>query len=264
MKSNAKLKEILELLDDSLSISERFHKKTKYKEKQMKKIKAEIGDPTHWPEEWKKVYFKGYTRLEEYKLPKPNLSSKFSLKESLYNRKSLRDFSDRPFLLEQLGNLLYFSAGLNNNKPPYIINRFYPSDGSRYPLEVYVISLNVKGLGKGLYHYYLKSHSLEKLAIFQNLNIQKYFDQDWLDTAAFIIIITAVFKRTTIKYGDRGYRHVLIESGHLCQNIYLLASVLNISCCAIDGFVDDNLNRLLDIDGLKESVIYTIGGGLKK
>jgi len=67
-----------------------------------------------------------------------------------------------------------------------------------------------------------------------------------------------------VKYKDRGYRYIFIEAGHLGQNISLVAKNLNLSTCAIGGFIDEELNNLLDIDSQKESVIYIFAVGYPK
>jgi SagB-type dehydrogenase family enzyme len=156
--------------------------------------------------------------------------------------------------------LLYYSAGLKTKKINKHVGRFYPSAGARYPLELYIVSLNSQ-LPRALYHYYPKEHGLEKMWLYNENQIALCFDQDWIKKASIILLISAVFKRTTTKYGDRGYRHVLIESGHMGQNIYLISSALNLSCCSIGGFFDLKLNRLLEVDGVEEAIIYAFAIG---
>jgi len=239
-----------ELLHLPSSLSQRFHQKTKLK-------RVYDIDYKLWPKTWKKTYFKGYPRLEELLLPKPKLPQTVSLKDALLKRTSLRKFSKSPLTLTQLSSLLYYSAGMKNHVVPNTFNRFYPSAGARYPLEIYILSLNTE-LENGLYHYYVRSHSLEKLKTFQKLSFASYFAHDWIKKASCIVLITALFKRATVKYGDRGYRFALIETGHLGQNFYLNSTALNISCCGVGGFVDDKINDLLDIDGVTESVVYSL------
>lgn len=245
-----KIKSFKKLLPLPTTISELFHDKTK--------IKKQVPPEVHkYPEEWIKTYYKGYSRLDFVTLPKPNLSSKLAYKKVISNRRSIRNKNNSKIGLKQLNSLLYFSAGKINDD-----RRFYPSAGARYPLEVYLISLNTD-LEKGLYHYYVRNHGLEKLATFNTFKSSKYFIQDWLKNSSCLIIISAVFKRTINKYNDRGYRHILMEAGHLGQNFYLNSSALNLSCCSVVGFYDNRLNHLLDIDGLDESVLYTLAIGKK-
>ncbi len=235
---------------------QKFHKKLKYK----KIIKGK--DSKSWPKSWKTVYFKSYPRLEELILPKPRLPL-ITLKKVLFNRKSERDYSKRPITTDDLSSLLYFCAGLREKTTEQMGNRFYPSGGARYPLEVYVISLN-SDLPKGIYHYYLKSNSLEKLSEIDGFDTNKYFNYKWVENVSCVMLITAVFGRTTIKYGDRGYKYALIETGALMQNFYLNSEALGIGICAIAGFLEDKLNKLLNIDGEEETVLGVLGLGYKK
>lgn len=247
IKKNIKLK-IQELLGEPKTASEKFHQKTKFS----KLIKAmPVKD---WPKEWKTVYFKEYPRLDKIILPKPSKLNKILLKDVLYQRKSLREFSNKPLSLEKLSDLLFYSSGIRKITPVMQGNRFYPSGGSRYPLETYLISQNSE-LPVGVYHYNVRSHSLEILLLFKKFNYRKYLNQEFIGKAACIIIQTACFERTTGKYRDRGYRHVIMEAGYLGQNIYLLSAALNLACCGIGGCLDDELNKLLGVDGVKESVV---------
>lgn len=76
-------------------------------------------------------------------------------------------------------------------------------------------------------------------------------------------MISAVFDRSEMKYGDRGYRHIMTEYGHLAQNVYLVGTTLDLGVCSIGGFVDDALNKIIDVDGKVESVIGVIAVGSK-
>ncbi len=243
------------LLNKPTALFEKYHQKSK-----IISLSKDNLDPKKWPKEWKTVNYKGYGRLDEIKLPPPQIKINMPLTTVLAQRSSGRKFSVKPIKLSYLSTLLYHSAGINKTDREKVIRRFYPSAGGRYPLEAYFLSLNCE-IKNGLYHYYLKNHSLETLVLFKKLELNKYFSQPWIVKASGLIIITAVFKRNTIKYADRGYRHILIEAGHLGQNIYLVSNALCLSCCAIGGYVDDNLNQLLDIDGINESVIYVLAVG---
>lgn len=125
--------------------------------------------------------------------------------------------------------------------------------------------LNVQSLASGVYHYHLKTHSLE-LIPFEEIRNQsmKQIRQQWIGDAGFLIVPTAVFERTEAKYKDRGYRHIMTEYGHIAQNVYLVGAALDLGVCSVGGFIDDGLNRILDIDGRVESVIGLIAIGNKK
>lgn len=251
MKLNKK-ERLDSLLNRPSNTFEKFFEQTK-----IKKLSKDLLDPQKWPREWKEVQFKAYPRMKEIILPSPKFFPGTTFQKILFQRKSGRSFTDKPITSDKLSNLLYFSAGLKSPKAPWLANRFYPSAGSRYPLEVYLLCLNCE-IPKGLYHYYLKNHSLELLLKFDKFSLTKYVNQAWAKRAACFIIITGVAKRTTVKYGERGYRHMLTEAGHLGQNFYLVGSTLGISCCSLGGYNDMQMEKLLDIDGQRESIVSVL------
>jgi len=218
-----------------------------------------------WPLEWKTIYYKAYPRMDQILLPKP-ISRKFDLYDSLLQRESTRDFSKVKVNFQDCADLLYYSAGIKGIlKKDLSEKRMYPSAGGRYPLEVYIFSLNTEGLKEGAYHYHLKTHSLEEILLgpIYDKTIQQ-FQQSWIRTTGLLIVVTAIFDRSEMKYGDRSYRHIMTEYGHMAQNLYLVGNSLGLGMCSIGGFCDDGLNEILDIDGVTESVIGAIAVGAKK
>jgi SagB-type dehydrogenase family enzyme len=65
------------------------------------------------------------------------------------------------------------------------------------------------------------------------------------------------------RYGERGYRYLHLDAGHVCQNLYLSAETIDCGVCAIAAFLDDDMNELLDLDGEQEFVIYIATVGKK-
>lgn len=244
MKKRVDLKE---LLGKPTKLYEKFHEATK-----IKNFEPEIPKDL-WPENWKKINYKGYPRLEEVKLPAPSLPETLAFKKVLKKRVSRRIFSDKPVSVGDLSSLLYYSAGerVKDNKKE---SRYYPSSGGRYPLEIYIVLRN-SDINSGIYHYYVRNNSLERIRDFEEKSFNKITNQKWAQKAQCLVFITAVFARNTAKYGDRGYRHVMMEAGCLLQNFYLVSSALNLICCANGGYIDDEINKILDIDGMRESVV---------
>lgn len=218
-----------------------------------------------WPIEWKTIYYKAYPRFEQVILPAPSNNS-YNLYKTLLNRESSRNFSNKPIELNHLSDLLYYSVGMKkiiSNKSSE--SRMYPSAGGRYPLEIYPFIFNVNQLKQGVYHYHFKTHSLEILLQKPILKeVTKQFQTSWIKKVGLLFVVSAVFDRSEIKYGDRGYRHILTEYGHLAQNVYLVGTALGLGICSIGGFVDEGLNKIIDIDGRVESVIGVVAVGTKQ
>ena len=237
-----------------------FHNKTKLYLREEKEAKKLI------PLTWVKIFFKSYPRFKEVNLPKPALSS-MPLDKCIKRRESCRKFTKKPLTKQDVSDVLFYCGGITNQKKKRDWNetrRAYPSAGARYPLELYVVAFNVKGLKQGIYHYNIKKHSLElMLPCSYRKELYGSIMQRMIKKCSILILISAVFDRTRVKYGDRAYRYILLDAGHLAQNIYLKATSLNIGCCTIGGFSDDKINRLLDLNPNEEATIYIAALGRK-
>lgn len=240
-------------------ISKIFYERTK-----IKKFPEEELSSKNWPEAWKRIFTKDYPRLQKIELPKKVRLLKTTLSEVLLERKSERNFSGKSVDMASLGALLFYSSGIIPGEKQWdSTRRFYPSAGARYPLEVYLSTSNVRGLTNGLYHYNARQHSLDILWQKGGLckTISRLTNQDWVNKSNIVMLITSVFQRTQMKYGERGLRHIFLEAGHLAQNIYLVGTALDLKVCAIGGFIDDKINKILDIDGEDEGILYILAVG---
>lgn len=210
------------------------------------------------------IVTKRYTRLESIELPKPDLG-KDQIRKLIAERASYRQFSKIPITRKELSEVLYFSAGLTHKSitDPEKISRSYPSAGAKYPLELYVLVQYGKDLQPGLYHYNIIEHSLDiLLSPVPSYLVQKIWKtQEWFKSAGAIIFITALFERTTAKYGKAGTTFPFIEAGHVVQNTYLITQTLKLGCCAIGQFNEKELVKLLDINPVHEIPIYYVAVG---
>ncbi len=196
---------------------------------------------------------------ELIKLPEPRFKSNISLEETLSKRRSIREFSQQPLTLEEVSQLLWAAQGITTSWG----GRTAPSAGALYPLEIYLVAGNVKNLSCGVYKYEPKTHSLvKKLQEDKRIDIwSSAWRQPWIKNASILFIITAVYERTTQKYGERGIRYVHIEVGHVAQNILLQATALNLVGVPVGAFYDKALKKSLNI---KEDPLYIIAIGKKK
>jgi SagB-type dehydrogenase family enzyme len=74
--------------------------------------------------------------------------------------------------------------------------------------------------------------------------------------SAVVFIWTAVVARSKWKYGERAYRYIYMDAGHIGQNLYLAAVALGLGCCTIGAFFDDEVNEILNVDGTEETAVY--------
>lgn len=206
--------------------------------------------------------FKEYPGATLIPLPKPEPLGKMSVEEALQKRRSIRDYSREPLSLQEFSLLLHLADGITLWR--YGIGfRTAPSAGALYPIEIYPVVNRVEGLKPGIYHYNVRAHALELLreGDFGQELVNYCLGQEMPGTAAVTFILTAAFQRTRWKYRERAYRYILLEGGHIGQNIYLGATAMGLGACAIGAFLDDPVNSLLGVDGTKEAVIYILTVG---
>lgn len=236
-----------------------FHKETK--DKKEGGLVTIHHDYSLWPESWKTVAYKSIERAGRILLS-PHKIRAMDFYEVIRSRKSPQKFTSVPITLEQLADVLQLSYGENNEGS--VSRRLVPSGGARYPLELYVLALNVEGLVPGVYHYNIKDHRLEHYfwEDFTQDEIAKYTIYSWVKTAGALIIISSIFGRTTQKYGSRGYRYALLEAGHVGQMICLGARYLGCNARPLTGTNDEGVEKLLGIDGEYESILYSVAVGM--
>jgi SagB-type dehydrogenase family enzyme len=202
--------------------------------------------------------YKVYSLMDQEELPKKPPQTE--LERCILARRSERNYTGEPITREELSRLLYYSYGLTGPGR----YRTVASGGALYPLEIYFFALNVEGLEKGIYHYNIEQHCLDAIERRDRVKELKecvYFDTIDVDRTAVVVVITAVFQRVTMKYLDRGYRLILIEAGEVTQNMSLLAQSMGLGSCALGGFQDDNLSRLLGVNGVDEAPLVPLTFG---
>lgn len=195
---------------------------------------------------------------EIIKLPEPRYDSDTSIEEALLKRRSIRDYKDSPLTLAEVSQLLWAAQGITN--PGGL--RTAPSAGALYPLELYVVAGNVNGLSDGIYKY--KTHRHELLRVVKGDKrielCNAALGQPYVRSAAIVIVFSAVYERTTVKYGERGIRYAHMEAGHAAQNVYLQAASLNIGTLVIGAFYDDEVKKIMKMAD-KEHPLYIMPVG---
>ncbi|WP_437303733.1 SagB/ThcOx family dehydrogenase [Sorangium sp. So ce388] len=208
------------------------------------------------------LQFRTYAGSERTPLPGRDFAIDAPLGEVLERRRSVRDFALGAMPLETLGRLLHASYGVRGARKidaEWTCDRPTPSAGGRYPLEIYVATQAVEDLPDGLYHYDARAHDLELRrgglahAALADLTLA----QDMVLNTNVVVIITAVPFRTMWKYGQRGYRFLWLDAGHLGQNLYLVATAMGLGPVAIGGFYDDELNAFLALPA-EEDAMYVV------
>ena len=238
-------------MGDSMdSYGDEFQKKSKY-------IRGQL--PHHYLDWDKKPQtYKNYPdAVDVVELPKPKFDDNIQFWKTITNRRSSRNFISSPISIMELSLLLYGMTGLTR-KFPHFAFRTTPSAGGLYPIETYPIINNISNLSQGIYHYDIANHNLELIRKGDfRIDVAKgCLDQEIAYKSSVNFIWTAIIDRSQWKYSQRCYRYIYMDAGHIGQNFYLVAEALNLGACTIGAIYDDELNQLLEIDGINETTIY--------
>lgn len=201
--------------------------------------------------------YKSYPDKPKIELPKQNNIKTETLNHAILNRRSIRDFSKKPLSKEQLSYLIWASTGLQRKERGFEY-RTAPSAGALYPIETYVVINNVKNIAQGVYHYNIESNHLEEIkkGDYRSAIAEAALNQPMCYHAAAVFIWTAIFNRSKCKYGQRAYRYIYLDAGHIAENLALSATSINLGTCQVAALYDDEVNQIIDIDGITESTIY--------
>ena len=184
------------------------------------------------------------------KLPEPVYQGQTSVEEAIKSRRSIRTYKKAPLSLPQLSQLLWAAQGITSSGG----YRTAPSAGALYPLELYVVVGQVEGLTPGVYQYHPQGHKLT-LKIEEDKRIalaRASVMQSWMAKAPIMLVITAFYNRTAIKYGPRAKRYVHMEVGHAAQNVYLQATSLKLGTVMVGAFADPAVKEILSLRKTEE------------
>ena len=165
----------------------------------------------------------------------------------MLERRSVRNYTGEPLTLAEVSQLLWAAQGITSPSG----GRTAPSAGALYPLEIYLLAGEVTDLPAGIYHYLPVEHALNPVVGGDQRQVlyEAALSQSAVKDAAAVIVITAVYERTTVKYGERGFQYVYIEVGSAAQNIYLQAFSLDLGTVFIGAFHDDQVKLILQLSG---------------
>jgi len=234
---------------ETSDVGDRFQQETKYA------LDAMAGAGLDWSR--KPELYKTYPDRRSIALPAFAPSRLMTLDKVLRQRRSVREFQGEPLSLGQLGYLLWASTGIGRTEEGYAF-RTAPSAGALYPIETYVVAHNVRKLEAGLYHYAIQRHELEQLrtADLRRPTALAALGQAMCATAPVVFVWTAIVERSKWKYRQRAYRYIYLDAGHMAENLALAAISLGLGTCQIGALFDDEVNKILDVDGVEETAIY--------
>jgi SagB-type dehydrogenase family enzyme len=192
------------------------------------------------------------------KLPAPRIDSQFSLEKAIKQRRSVRGYADTSLILADLSQLLWAAQGITSEAGL----RAAPSAGATYPFEVYAVVGAVAGLEAGSYRYGCKNHELAPVNVGDQRRALSAAatGQSMIEDAPLTLALTAIYSRTSRRYGERASRYVAMEAEHISENIYLQAAALGLGTVAAGAFDDLEVARVLGADK-EEAPLYLMPVG---
>jgi SagB-type dehydrogenase family enzyme len=246
---------VAQLRDEFGTIADEYHSATRNSSVTKRFFKAhELGyDPdiqrlaSQGP-----LHLNGLPRVE---LPSPRAPIEMSLEDAISRRRSGRNFSLHAMDGKHLATLLYLANGVRHVEHAggvVYYHRNVPNAGNLGSVEIFPVVLNVDNVPPGIYHFDALYHDLACLrgGQFDSWLKELVFFQMEFGSAAVALVLTSAVGRMQAKYGPRGYRLGVCDVGHVSQNLYLVGAGLGLEVCATAGFVDEQLDRALGLDGV--------------
>lgn len=251
-------------------------------EKVEKKIREGRKFVARW--EYDEAEFEGYETDQELKKKQPPLAkapmtdcvmdlpkdfSCLSIDNDflhiINSRESHRVYTGETMTLEELSYLLWCTQGVKEIRgKSYATLRTVPCGGARHEFECYFAVRNVDGLEPGLYHYLPMHHQIEYLGDVEDLDAwikESLCGQAWAATANVVFYYSAVFYRAEWRYGISTHRVLLIDAGHITENMYLAATSIGLGGCAIGALDGKRVDEAFGLDGVEEAAFYAMPVG---
>ncbi|WOO35828.1 SagB/ThcOx family dehydrogenase [Anaerocolumna sp. AGMB13020] len=235
-----------------------------------KNIKTDKMKGMPQPEENK--YYPSNAMLIKLPAVKADILKKRDIYECIKDRRSTRLYSEESISLDELSFLLWATQGITGkNKSGGITFRTVPCSGATHSFETYLFIMNVTGLEKGLYRYLPAEHKLLLLLVLEDVDNRLdaiTLDQPFVPHFAKKACVTFAWSTTPYrsewKYDITAHKKILIDIGHVCQNLYLAGEALAMGVCAIGIYDQEAVDYLFQLDGENEFVIYLAAVGRQK
>ena len=195
-------------------------------------------------------------------LPRPSTLhlGKMSLAEAIKQRQSRRKFTASALSLDELSFLLWSTQGVRNiDENKVWTRRTVPSAGARHPFETYLIVNRVDHLKSGIYRYLPIEHKLllvnDEAPTAAQVS-EACWGQSFVGDAAVVFVWAVLPYRCEWRYGIVAYKGILVDAGHVCQNLYLACETIGAGTCAILAYDQNAMDALIGVDGEDEFTVY--------
>ena len=236
------------------SFLERYHERTKYDPRTLDKVGG--VDWAARPQPWKEI--SGSERED--------IRAHLTFLESIQEGKEWTTPEPGRLDLPALARISWFAAGgsgvAGDQSDPHLF-RTTPSAGGLYPVELYWIVLDVEGLEPGIWHFHSPGFSLIPVwkGVFRAEARSILLDYPLSPGTKAVAVLTGIFSRGSWRYGERAYRRVLLDAGHLAGNLLAAAAREGLEAVGLSGFRDQALSDLLFPDSDEVPLLVLPVGG---
>jgi SagB-type dehydrogenase family enzyme len=191
--------------------------------------------------------------------------------ECIKDRRSNRLYSEESITLEELSYLLWATQGITGTNKAGMTFRTVPCSGATHSFETYLFIMKVDGLEKGIYRYLPIEHMLIFMGALEDIDkrldaitLDQPFVPHFAKKAAVTFAWSTTPYRSEWKYDVSAHKKILIDVGHVCQNLYLAGESVDVGVCAIGIYDQEAVDNLFQLDGEEEFIIYLAAVGKKK
>ncbi len=184
--------------------------------------------------------------------------------DALVARQSRRRYQEDELTQAELSYLLWMTQGIKKELSPGTALRTVPSAGCRHPFETYLLVTGVEDLKAGVYRYLPLEHGLvleqEDEDLVEKLS-PATLGQTFIAAAPVTFVWAVLPYRTEWRYHTAAHRVILLDAGHVCENLYLACQAIGCGTCAVAAFDQEKMDKLLGVDGQDEFCLYLAAVG---
>ncbi len=189
----------------------------------------------------------------------PDSLGQTPLIEAIAQRESRRRYSGEDLTLAELSFLLWATQGIRRMLGRGTALRTVPSAGARHSFETYLFIRNVTDISPGLYRYLPVDHELVHVRDVPDMEFaltRAAYGQKFVGNAAVTFVWACIPERMEWRYGLTAHRVILLDAGHVCQNLYLACEAIAAGTCAVAAYDQAEMDQLLGVDGEDEFAVY--------
>lgn len=235
---------------------------------EFKKIKTDKMKGRKKPAETK-GYDSNFKLIDLPKVSEEVLKTK-SIYKCIEQRRSTRFYSQEEITIDELSYLLWSTQGITGKSSNGLTLRTVPCSGATHTFETYLFIKNVEGLEKGVYRYLAVEHKLLFISTLDEIDekvdqitLDQPFVANFAKKSAVLFVWSTIPYRSEWKFDITAHKKILIDVGHICQNLYLSGESIDVGTCAIGIYDQKMIDNILNLNTEEEFVIYMAAIGKK-